>query len=96
MTKSELKKLISYIDSEASKKHIDLSEPENINTVWLVSEYRKGSIEYRWAGRAPSIGAAEMLAGRRHAIFRTAEAGRTQILVWKDGRWVDGYGGDEP
>jgi hypothetical protein len=91
MTKEEFQKVISDIDQAASQQGINLAHAENTVTVWLLLEYRKGTIEYRWHGNATGLEHAKMLAGPRQAIIRTTETGRVQIIVWKDRNWIDGY-----
>jgi hypothetical protein len=91
MIKEEFQKIISDIDQAASQQGINLADPENTVTVWLWLECRKGSIEYRWHGKATGLEHAKMLAGLRQAIIRTTETGRVQIIVWKDQQWLDGY-----
>jgi hypothetical protein len=95
MTEAEFKILLSDIDGAAAEQHTDLSLPENTVTVWFVNEWRKGIFDYRHAGNATGLEHAKMLAGRRHAVIRTTETGRKQIIVWKDGQWFDGYAEDD-
>ena len=91
MNKSEFKTIIYALGQAASRQGINLEDPENTVTVWLRQEHRIGSVEYRWLGNATDIEHAKILAGPRHAIIRTSETGRVQIIVWQDRRWVDGY-----
>ena len=95
MTKADFQMVVSDIDRAAAERHIDLSLPENMVTVWLVDEWQRGKIEYRYLDSATGIGAAQITAGRRHVIIRTTETGRKQIIVWKDGQWLDGYAEDD-
>lgn len=95
MTEAEFQNIFSDIDRAATEQHIDVSLPENTTTVWLVREWQRGNVEYQYLDSVSGIGAAQVLAGRRHAIVRTTETGRRQIFVLKDGQVFDGYAEDD-
>jgi hypothetical protein len=94
MTKQEFEKVTSDLHRAASQHGINLADPANPSTVWI--ENPTGSGEYSLFAQPRSLEQAMSLAGSLEVIIRTTQAGRVQIIVWKDSKWFDAYADERP
>lgn len=89
MTLKEFEKVVADVKRAASGAKVNLADPANPYTVWL--ENPAGSGFYFLKAMSKYLQDAQAKAGPVPAVIYFVQGGKTQVVIWRDGKWADGY-----